>query len=138
MKLFWKIPFSITTILIESSRQDLSINRFLTSLHIFKTNHITIFPCFTFIPQTGLGLPKPKVSFYYDDFLPCNLLQCICFVIVSILFELSLSICLRTSQHLKELHFASGIFHAPAPFLVSRLNIAFLFFVFLSTFLGEL
>ena len=31
---------------------------------ISKNNQITLFPCFTFIPKTGVGLPKTRVSFY--------------------------------------------------------------------------
>jgi len=31
---------------------------------IFKNNQITLFPCFTFIPNAGVGLPKTDVGFY--------------------------------------------------------------------------
>jgi len=33
-------------------------------LSIFKNNQITIFPCSTCIPETGVGLTKTDVSFY--------------------------------------------------------------------------
>ena len=31
---------------------------------IFKINQITLSACFTFMPKTGVGLPKIGVSFY--------------------------------------------------------------------------
>jgi len=38
---------------------NLIINRF-----IFKYNQITLFPCVTFIPKIGMGLPKTGINFY--------------------------------------------------------------------------
>jgi len=50
--LFSKIDLS-TTISIKRSRQELSIDM---DIHggIFQNNQMTFFPCFTFIPRTGL------------------------------------------------------------------------------------
>jgi len=36
---------------------------------IFENNQITLLPCFTFIPKTGIGLPKIGVSFYFESSL---------------------------------------------------------------------
>ena len=33
---------------------------------ILKNNQITISPCFSFIPKTGVGLPQKEVSFYCE------------------------------------------------------------------------
>jgi len=33
---------------------------------IFKNNHITLFACFTFIPKTGVGIPKTNIHFDCD------------------------------------------------------------------------
>jgi len=48
---------------MESSRQDLFIDM-IVDWFIFKNNLITLSPCFTFLPKTGIGLPKTGVSFY--------------------------------------------------------------------------
>jgi len=50
---------------MESSRRDLIIDM-IVDRFIFKNTVITLFPCFTFIPLTGLGLPKTEASFYCD------------------------------------------------------------------------
>jgi len=60
--LFLRINLS-TAISMKRSRRELSsdvaVDRF-----IVKNNQITSFPCFTFIPKTGKGLPKLRVCFY--------------------------------------------------------------------------
>jgi len=61
--LFLKIPVGIT-ISMESSRRDLFINM-VVDRFIFKNNQMTLSPCFTFIPKTGMGLPKSGISFYW-------------------------------------------------------------------------
>jgi len=33
---------------------------------IFKNNQISLFTCITFIPKTGMGLPKTGIIFYRD------------------------------------------------------------------------
>jgi len=53
--LFLKINLS-TTIAMNGSRRELSID-IIIHWGIFKNNPISLFPCFTFIPKTG-------VSFY--------------------------------------------------------------------------
>ena len=50
---------------MESSRRDLFIDMVFDRLN-FKNNQITLSPCFTFIPKTGVGLPKPGVRFYCE------------------------------------------------------------------------
>jgi len=47
---------------MESSRWDLFIDVFVDRF-ISKNNHITLFPSFTFMPKTGLGLPKTELVF---------------------------------------------------------------------------
>jgi len=47
----------LKTISMERSRRELSINMAIDRL-IFKNNHIMLFPVFTFIPKTGIGLPE--------------------------------------------------------------------------------
>jgi len=49
---------------MESSRKDLFIDM-VVERFILKNNQITLLPCFTFIPKTGVGLTKTGVSFYY-------------------------------------------------------------------------
>ena len=46
---------------MQSSRQDLFIDMAVDRF-IFKNNRVTLCPCFTFIPKTGLR--KAAVSFY--------------------------------------------------------------------------
>jgi len=48
---------------MESSRRDLFIDM-VVDKSIFENNHITLFPCYTFIFKTGVGLPKTEASFY--------------------------------------------------------------------------
>jgi len=54
---------------IESSRRDLFIDMVVDRL-FFKNNQITLSPCFsgtfmyTYIPKSGVGLPKTGVRFY--------------------------------------------------------------------------
>ena len=48
---------------MESSQRDLFIDMIVDRL-IFKNNIITLPSCFTFIPKTGVELPKTGVSFY--------------------------------------------------------------------------
>jgi len=48
---------------MESSRRDLFIDMIVDRFN-FKSNQITLSPCSTFTPETGLGLPKTRVSFY--------------------------------------------------------------------------
>ena len=48
---------------MESSRRDLFIDMVVRRF-IFKNNRITLSDSFTFIPETGVGLPKTGVSFY--------------------------------------------------------------------------
>ena len=55
---------------MESSRRDLFINMVVVRF-IFIINQITLFPCFTFIPETGVGQSKTGVGFncgIYDIF----------------------------------------------------------------------
>jgi len=47
---------------MESSRQDLFIDM-VVERFIFKNDQTTLSPCSTFIPKTGVGLPKTGVSF---------------------------------------------------------------------------
>ena len=48
---------------MKRSPRELSINmvRF-----IFQNNQFTLFPYFTFIPKTGMGLPKTGIMFYRE------------------------------------------------------------------------
>ena len=48
---------------MESSRRDLLIDM-VVDRFIFKNNQITPSHCFTFVPKTGVGLPKKGVIFY--------------------------------------------------------------------------
>jgi len=48
---------------MESFRQDLFIDMF-GDRFIFKNDQIMFSPRFTFIPKTGVGLPKAGASFY--------------------------------------------------------------------------
>jgi len=48
---------------MESSRRDLLID-VVVDRFIFKNNQMTISPFFSFIPKTGVGLPKIGVNFY--------------------------------------------------------------------------
>jgi len=48
---------------MESSRRDLFID--MVVRFIFKNNQITLFPCFTLTPKTGVRLRKTGVSLYY-------------------------------------------------------------------------
>jgi len=50
---------------MESSRRDLFIDMVFDRF-IINNNQITLFPCFAFIPKTGVGLPKTRVRFYGD------------------------------------------------------------------------
>jgi len=47
---------------MESSRRDLFINM-VVHRFIFKNNQLTVYPSFTFIPETSEGLPPTGVSF---------------------------------------------------------------------------
>jgi len=48
---------------MESSRRDLYLIDVVVDRLIFKSNQITLSPCFNFIPKTGV-LPNAGVSFY--------------------------------------------------------------------------
>ena len=48
---------------MESSRRDLFIDM-VVDRSIFKSNQITLSPCFTFVTGIGIGLPKTGISFY--------------------------------------------------------------------------
>jgi len=43
-------------------RRELSIN-IDVDCFVSKNNQITRFPCFTFIPKTGIGIPKKGISY---------------------------------------------------------------------------
>jgi len=46
---------------MESSRRDLFIDMVVGGFTgTFKKNQITLYPCFTVIPKTGVGLPKTE------------------------------------------------------------------------------
>jgi len=49
---------------MESSQRGLFID-VVVERFIFKNNQFTLFPSFTFIPNTGVELPKTGVTFYY-------------------------------------------------------------------------
>ena len=49
---------------MESSRRDLFISMVIDRFILKNPNQITIFPCFTFITKTGVGLAKIAVIFY--------------------------------------------------------------------------
>jgi len=58
---------------MKRSRRELSINMVIDGF-VFNNNQITLFPCFNFIPNAGMGLPK--TGFFYcvvrcGDVLPC-------------------------------------------------------------------
>jgi len=36
----------------------------VADVFIFKNNQFTLFPCFTFIPKTGVGIPETGINFY--------------------------------------------------------------------------
>jgi len=44
-------------------RRELQINVVIDRF-IFKKYQITLFICFTFIPKTGMGVPKTRIIFY--------------------------------------------------------------------------
>jgi len=49
---------------MKSSQRDLFIDMVVdTCRFIFNNNQITLSPCFTFIPKTGVGLPKTGFFF---------------------------------------------------------------------------
>jgi len=50
---------------MESSRRDLSIDE-VVDRFISKNNQTTLSLCFTYIPKTGVGLSKTRVSVYCD------------------------------------------------------------------------
>jgi len=89
MSVIWlilKIPVWIT-IPIESSRRDLffdmAVDRF-----VLKNNQITLSPCFTLIPKTGVGLLKSRVSFYWETIFMVMLtikMRRICFTLYNFL-----------------------------------------------------
>ena len=56
IRLFFKVNF-LTTISVKRSRWELSIH-LVIDIFIFKNDRITLFQCFTFIPKTGMRLPK--------------------------------------------------------------------------------
>ena len=47
---------------MKRSRRELSIDMVIDRF-ISKNNQITVFPCFTFIPKTGMGLSQ--IGFFY-------------------------------------------------------------------------
>jgi len=49
-----------TTISMKRSLRELSIDMIIQRC-IFKYNQISLFPCFTFVPKTGMGLCVPKI-----------------------------------------------------------------------------
>jgi len=53
---------------MKRSRRELSINMVINRF-IFKNNQITLITCFTFIPKTGVGLPKTGIIFYSEGVL---------------------------------------------------------------------
>jgi len=57
--LFLKIN-PTSAILMKRSRREPSIDMVILVRGVFKNNQITLFPCFSIIPETG-------VSFYSDD-----------------------------------------------------------------------
>jgi len=48
---------------MKSSRREVLIDMVVYRF-IFRNNPITLYPCFTLIPKTGVELPKTGVSFY--------------------------------------------------------------------------
>ena len=58
---------SINNHAIESSGQDLFIDGVVQKF-IFKKNLITLLSRFTFIPKTGVRLPKTEIIFHCDAF----------------------------------------------------------------------
>jgi len=59
IRLFLKV---LVTISMEDSWRDLSIDMVLDRF-ILKDNQIMLSPCITFIPKTGVGLPKTRGKF---------------------------------------------------------------------------
>jgi len=57
---------------MESSRRDLLIDM-VVDRFILKNNEITLSPCFSFLPETGVGLPKAGLSFHWARFANCLL-----------------------------------------------------------------
>jgi len=53
----------ITKTSMKRSRRELSIN-IVIDRSIFQNNQVTLSPCFTFIPQTNIGLPKTGLCFF--------------------------------------------------------------------------
>jgi len=51
-----------TSISMKSSRRELSVNVVIVR-YIGKNNQITLFPCFTLTPKTGVELPKTGIIF---------------------------------------------------------------------------
>jgi len=51
---------------MESSRRDHFIDM-VVDRFICKSNQITLSPCSTFIPKTGVGLAKTGISFYREN-----------------------------------------------------------------------
>ena len=54
------------TISMESSPRDSFIDM-VVDRFIFKSNQITLSPCFTFIPKTGVGLHETGISCVGDS-----------------------------------------------------------------------
>jgi len=50
---------------MERSRRNLFIDM-VVDMFIFENNQIMPFLCFSFVPKTGVGLPKSGVSFYVN------------------------------------------------------------------------
>jgi len=63
--LFLKI--NLTTISMKRARRKFSIDM-VNVTDIFKSNQITFFSCFTFIPSTGAGLPEYGMCFDRVDY----------------------------------------------------------------------
>jgi len=62
--LFKKMPL-LMNMSRERSRRDL-FNGMVSDMFIFINNQITPSPCFAFIPNTDVELPKTRVSFYCE------------------------------------------------------------------------
>ena len=58
---------------MKRSRRELSVNVVIHRF-IFKNNQITPFPCLTFIPKPGIGLPKTGFFFCASVSLSVRLL----------------------------------------------------------------
>lgn len=67
-----KIPLR-KTIPMMTSQRDVFVDMVVDRV-IFKNNQITLSPCSTVKPTTGLGLSKAGVSFYWADFAKSHIL----------------------------------------------------------------